>query len=112
MDYFIKLKDLYTIPASLFKNPWDIIKLTDTQLALIPKTALIEYFYRVLPLVFDRLPIHIQSDLDVIMCLPCRSHFNTPDSRTYRDESAPARRDCIKCMEQLKKLYRRFQKTG
>lgn len=97
------------VPYKVVVQPWRIVELSDAELAQIPRLILLSVFSKQINLIFHRLPRHIKGDLEVILCMPCRAHYNRPDERTHIDGPPPMRNQCPECIDQIKKLSKRFE---
>lgn len=100
----IKIDEVDSIPLEYVKNPWLIGKLEDSLLAKIPTDFLIKHFEQQIYSIFHRLPKYVQSDLDILMCMPCLAHYNLPHWRDHIDGPASLRKECECCMKQIKKI--------
>ncbi|MBT0716583.1 hypothetical protein DOLIC_00054 [Dolichomitus sp. PSUC_FEM 10030005] len=73
-------------------------KLTRSELQNIPKQMLLKHFGSFISYLWDKLPDHIKSDNDVLLYLPCYTHYRTSNLRDYIDGSEPPqRRKCTVC---------------
>lgn len=71
--------------------------LSSKELGLIPLEYLIKYSTAFeLLLIFGKLPLSYQNNLQLRQSLPCFGHF--PDSRTQFDGPPPAQKNCPICI--------------
>jgi len=87
----------------LLSNPSDIFDLTAEELQYIPKPVLLRVCGHLCGYVhhlWDKLPEHIKSDLEVQTYRRCYEHYNRLWQRTHIDGPAPLIKDCHECRQQ------------
>lgn len=83
----------------LLSSPANICDLSAEQLEFVPKTVLLRVCGDYIHHVWDKLPEHIKSDLEVQTYRRCYEHYNQPWQQTHIDGPAPMIKDCYVCQE-------------
>lgn len=101
-------KDLRGLYRSVLLDPHKICNLSSESLVFVSKRVLLTYFAEYLPRIFLRLPFYLQSDIEILMHLPCRSHFAATSLpwAVNSDKHDVIRKNCYQCIITLDEVHK------
>lgn len=82
-----------------FSKMGSLMKMSKRQLANLPKEVIIACCSNEIALVWDKLPKHLQDDIDVLKYQYCSDHYNTSNNvqNDVNDGPPPRRLVCCVC---------------